>query len=128
VEPALAHALHELLDLMLISTGAEGRRHPRVARRMDLQYGTKGELRAMLADISRGGLSMIVDAPLVLDEEIFVQIPDEPGGAPLVLYARVVNQRTIERDDNPVYRVGLEFEDLSTETWQRLKDIVARVL
>src|SRR5205823_5262690 len=87
------------------------RRGPRrIARRMLLNYGTHGELRSMLGDISQGGLSMRTREPLVVDEDVILVIP-ESSGAALTLRARVVNHRTVPGDRG--HWVGLKFAELT---------------
>src|SRR5207244_7502677 len=52
VEPSMQSALSELLELLLSSTGSGTRKHPRVARRIEIRFGPLGELRGILEDIS----------------------------------------------------------------------------
>ena len=61
------------------ATGGGQRSSPRVSRRMDIRFGQLGELRAILEDISRGGLAMTVADPLVLYEDLEVTVPDTIG-------------------------------------------------
>jgi c-di-GMP-binding flagellar brake protein YcgR len=95
---------------------------------MDIRYGPLGELRAILDDISRGGLAMTVADPLVLYEELEVTVPDTAGDQLLILRARVVHQRAVEHDGEMVYRVGLEFANLRIETRRCLNDLLKTVL
>ena len=92
-----------LLDLhrgAAVLVGRAARRaHPRVARRIEIRFGQLDDLRAILEDISSGGLLMTVAEPLVLYEEIDVTVPDLGGGELLILHARVVNQRAVSRDE-----------------------------
>ncbi len=109
VDPAMRQPLNDLIEVLLTATGGGQRSSPRVSRRMDIRYGQLGELRAILEDISRGGLAMTVADPLVLYEELEVTVPDTAGDQLLILRARVVHQRAVEVDGETVYRVGLEF-------------------
>jgi c-di-GMP-binding flagellar brake protein YcgR len=95
---------------------------------MDIRFGQLGELRAILEDISRGGLAMTVAAPLVLYEDLEVTVPDTIGEQLLIVRARVVHQRAIEVDGETVYRVGLEFSNLRTETRRCLNDLLKTVV
>ncbi len=95
VAPEMRQPLHDLIEVLLTATGGGARAAPRVARRMDIRYGQLGELRAILEDMSRGGLAMTVAQPL---------------------------------DGEMVYRVGLEFAELRTETRRCLDELLKTVL
>ena len=109
VEPAMRQPLNDLIEVLLTATGGGQRASPRVARRMDIRFGQLGELRAILEDISRGGLAMTVAEPLVLYEEIDVTVPDTGGDQLLILRARVVHQRAVRgrRRDGLPRRAGV---------------------
>jgi c-di-GMP-binding flagellar brake protein YcgR len=128
VDPAMRQPLNDLIEVLLTATGGGQRSAPRVARRMDIRYGQLGELRAILEDISRGGLSMTAAQPLVLYEDLEVTVPDTCGDQLLIVRARVVHQRAMEVDGETVYRVGLEFGDLRTETRRCLEELLKTVL
>ncbi len=128
VDPKMRQPLQELIEVLLTATGGGQRSAPRVARRMDIRFGQLGELRAILEDISRGGLAMTVAEPLVLYEELEVTVPDTAGDGLLLLRARVIHQRAVEADGEKVYRVGLEFGALRTETRRCLEDLLKTVL
>ena len=120
--------LNDLIEVLLSTSGGGQRTSPRISRRMDIRYGHLGELRAILEDISRGGLAMTVADPLVLYEELEVTVPDTGGEQLLILRARVVHQRAVEHDGEMVYRVGLEFANLRIETRRCLDGILKTVL
>lgn len=128
VDPAMRQPLNDLIEVLLTATGGGQRSSPRVARRMDIRYGQLGELRAILEDISRGGLAMTVADALVLYEDIEVTVPDTAGDQLLILRARVVHQRAVEIDGEQVYRVGLEFGQMRTEARRCLNDLLKTVL
>lgn len=128
VDPQMRLPLQELIEVLLTATGGGTRAAPRVARRMDIRYGQLGELRAILEDISRGGLAMTVAEPLVLYEDLEVTVPDTAGDQLLILRARVVHQRAVEHDGETVYRVGLEFSGLRTETRRCLSELLKSVM
>src|SRR5207248_8906370 len=104
------------------------RKEPRVARRMDIRFGQLGELRAILEDISRGGLAMTVGEPLALYEDLEITVPDTGGDQLLILRAKVVHQRAVDVGDETVYRVGLEFGQLRTETRRCVEDLLKTVV
>jgi c-di-GMP-binding flagellar brake protein YcgR len=128
VDPAMRQPLNDLIEVLLTATGGGQRAAPRVARRMDIRYGQLGELRAILEDISRGGLAMTVAEPLVLYEELEVTVPDTAGDQLLILHARVVHQRAVEQEGATVYRVGLEFNKMRTEAARCVDDLLKTVL
>jgi c-di-GMP-binding flagellar brake protein YcgR len=128
VAPDMRQPLHDLIEVLLTATGGGARSAPRVARRMDIRYGQLGELRAILEDMSRGGLAMTVAQPLVLYEDLEVTVPDTSGDQLLIVRARVVHQRALEVDGETVYRVGLEFAELRTETRRCLDELLKTVL
>jgi c-di-GMP-binding flagellar brake protein YcgR len=128
VDPEMRQPLNDLIEVLLTATGGGQRSAPRVARRMDIRYGQLGELRAILEDMSRGGLSMTVAQPLVLYEDLEVTVPDTGGDQLLIVRARVVHQRAMEVDGESVYRVGLEFSQMRTETRRCLDELLKTVL
>jgi c-di-GMP-binding flagellar brake protein YcgR len=128
VDPLMRQPLNDLIEVLLTATGGGTRKEPRVARRMDIRYGQLGELRAILEDISRGGLAMTVADPLVLYEELEITVPDTGGDQLLILRAKVVHQRAVDVSGETVYRVGLEFGQLRTETKRCLDDLLKTVL
>jgi c-di-GMP-binding flagellar brake protein YcgR len=128
VDPAMRQPLNDLIEVLLTATGGGQRTSPRVSKRMDIRYGQLGELRAILEDISRGGLAMTVAEPLALYEDLEVTVPDTGGDQLLILRAKVVHQRAAEADGEMVYRVGLEFANLRTETRRCLNDLLKTVL
>ena len=128
VDPAMRQPLNDLIEVLLTATGGGQRSSPRITMRMDIRYGQLGELRAILEDISRGGLAMTVADPLVLYEDLEVTVPDTAGDQLLILKARVVHQRAVEVDGEQVYRVGLEFGQMRTEARRCLNDLLKTVL
>ena len=128
VDPAMRQPLNDLIEVLLTATGGGQRSSPRISRRMDIRFGQLGELRAILEDISRGGLAMTVADPLVLYEDLEVTVPDTVGDQLLILRARVVHQRAVAIDGEAVYRVGLEFGNMRTEARRCLNDLLKTVV
>lgn len=121
--------LNGLIELLLAKRGSTERAHPRVARRMDIQYGELSELKAILEDISLGGLAMTVSEPLVFQEQIDVTVPDTAGDQLLVLRAKVVHQRALPSSGGlTAYRVGLEFAPMRPETRRCLSELLKVVM
>lgn len=124
VEPRMERALTELLETLLEGFGGGIRRHPRIARRIGVRYGSKENLLCMLENISHGGMSMNVSKPLVLDERIDVALLDGDGQEVLLLPGRVVNHRRVGDGDAPVYSVGLSFQELTDRQRGALDDLL----
>jgi len=127
VEPAMRQALLDLLEVLLSTSGGGRHEHARVARRIEIRFGPVEELRAILEDISAGGLMMTVGEALVLYEEVDVTVPDLAGVELLILHARVVNQRSQIRDGHTSYQVGLEFGSMRPEAKRLLDELLRSV-
>ena len=129
VEEQKRDQLLELIEVLLQTSGGGRRVHPRVARRIEVRFGQLADLRAILEDISAGGLLMTVNEPLVLYEEVDITVPDLGGGELIILHARVVNQRAENRGGaGQVYRVGLEFTAMRPETHRVIDALLQSVL
>jgi c-di-GMP-binding flagellar brake protein YcgR len=130
IAPTQQQALLDLIEVLLsTSSSAGGRRaHARVARRIEIRFGQLDDLRAILEDISSGGLLMTVAEPLVLYEEVDITVPDMSGGELIILHARVVNQRAVSEAPGAAYRVGLEFANLRPEALLVLEALLKSVV
>lgn len=128
VEPALQDKLLQLIDLLLDHNDDTKREYPRVSKRLPVTYGALEEYKAILENISVGGFSMVVDKPLVLFEELEVSIPDPSGSELLVLSSRVIYQHSFKRDGQALYRVGLQFSDLTDTARNCLKELIREVV
>jgi c-di-GMP-binding flagellar brake protein YcgR len=128
VEPEMRQRLIDLIEVLLSTSGGKQRAHPRVARRLEIRFGELAELRAILEDLSQGGLAMTIASPLVLYEELDITVPDIAGDQLLILHAKVVNQRPIEEQGQTIYRVGLEVGPLRPETHRCLTALLRSVM
>ncbi len=128
VEPAMQRALSDLIELLLSSTGGGLRKHPRVARRVEIRFGQLGELRGILQDISQGGLLMTIPEQLSLYEEVDVIVPDLLGHELLTLHARVTHQRKVAKESGQAYQVGMEFSDMRPEARGCVEAVLHAVL
>jgi c-di-GMP-binding flagellar brake protein YcgR len=130
VEPAMQKRLVGLIEHLLVKENSEAdgkRQHTRVAHRLPVTYGKLADLKAMIQNISMGGLAMTVDEPLVLYEQIEVTIPEPSGRDLLLLNGEVMNQHPIEQDGKTRYRIGIKFKDLSPIAKECLKTFLAKV-
>jgi c-di-GMP-binding flagellar brake protein YcgR len=128
VAPDMRQPLLDLIEVLLSTSSGIHQRHARVARRMDIGFSDLGELRNVLEEISAGGLTMDVGAPLVLYEELDITVPDTNGDQLLILHARVVSQKVVANGAASVYRVGLEVAALRPETRRCLDSLLETVL
>ena len=124
VEPARQKTLEDLIGVLVAGGGGHRRKHARVARRIEVAYGSPRRIFALLGDISKGGASMTISDPLALGDEVEVAIPDGDGTELLILRGRVVSQRTIPRGGARAYRVGLAFHDMRPERRRCLEALI----
>ncbi|HLG18490.1 MAG TPA: PilZ domain-containing protein [Bdellovibrionota bacterium] len=113
VEPSMQEKLLTLVETLLAGSGGKRREHPRVSKRIPIRYGNQAEFQAGLQTISMGGLSMMIDTPVVLFQEVEVSIPDVSGRELLILPARVIYQHNLEKSGKKQYEVGLQFRELT---------------
>lgn len=123
-ETVAQEELNRVCAAMLCRGGGGRRAHARVAHHMEIWYGDQAELRAILQNISQGGLLMVtVDDPPKMDETVQVVIPTPPADE-LILMARVVHFETHAETD----WVGLQFEAISNETRGRVESLLYLLL
>lgn len=115
------HQLQHLIKQFLNEGSKGGRRHPRIARRVPARYGETDELKAMLENISLGGLALIVDTPVKPKDQVEIEIQNPDGPPPLVVNGIVVYCHPAGQTGRDVYRVGIEFKDLSEATQASIK-------
>jgi len=126
VEPAMARALSDLIELLLSTTGAKARNKPREVRRIEIRFAQLSELRGILQDICDGGLLMTVGEALSLYEDVDVIVPDLGGAELLTLRGRVTHQRRVVKEDGG-YQLGLEFSELRPETRACVEAVLGHV-
>lgn len=112
VDPEMAKTLMKYIESIDNTAGGEARRHPRVMRRLEVALTTIAEFRAVMRDVSKGGMGLTCDVPVVLDEavKVDVRVPNHPH---LVLPGKVVHVRS---GAPGTYRVGVKFDELLPET------------
>jgi len=128
VEPAMARALSDLIELLLSSTGGGERKHTRVSRRIEIRFGQLGELCGILQDISQGGLLMTIGEPLSLYEDVDIIVPDLGGRELLTLRAHVSHQRKVPKGESFAYQVGLELSDMRPEAVACVEALLSAVM
>lgn len=117
IDPKLSKTLTNYIESIDNTAGGEARRHPRLMRHLEVTLTTIAQFRAVMRDVSKGGMGLLCDVPVVLDEaiKVDVQVPKLPR---LVLPGRVAHVRSASAGN---YRVGVKFDDLSPETKDLLK-------
>lgn len=108
-------AVDYFLGVLLSGSGGGQRAHPRIARRLNISYGSPPEFLAMVENISLGGLAMLVHEEVAVGDPLLVVLPAEDGEDLLTLPSEVVNCRPVEGSAPAEYLIGLSFQDLSTQ-------------
>ncbi|MCC6807715.1 MAG: PilZ domain-containing protein [Deltaproteobacteria bacterium] len=116
IEPKDAHALQTFIRDIDTRAGGDARRHPRYMRHLEVTLTTLAQFQAVMRDVSRGGMGLTCDVPVVLDEavKVDVQVPRLPR---LTLPGKVVHVRSAKAG---FYRVGVRFDPLTAETQELL--------
>ena len=125
VEPKQREDLTRFLTELLAGKGIGRRSHPRVYRRIPVRFRTARELRAVMDNISRGGMGVECDAPLVVDETVIVDIGAEGIYDSVEIDAVVTHVRSISGDR---YQVGLQFVSLTKAKQDQLDGLIERLL
>jgi c-di-GMP-binding flagellar brake protein YcgR len=125
VEPRQHETLARFIDQLADGQGVGQRQHPRVYRRVGVICRTRSQSEAVMHNISQGGLALQCGVPLVLDEEVTVEIRFEPFPEPLELHGRVVHVRTLEAGQ---YQVGVRFEQLESRRAKALAELIRFLL
>ena len=115
--------LEGLFALLSNRDGGGSRAHIRVAYRIDMLFWDQAELRAILEDISRGGVLMRTDqaAPEV-GKLVHILIAIRHG-VRLQLHARVVRSERVFAHGSGTL-VGMQFEDTEPDDNERIKALV----
>ncbi len=113
IEPAIEKKLMSIIESCLNVAGSKTRKHPRIVKKFPVTYGTPLEFKAMLENISMGGLSMVVQKPMVLYEEIDIAIGFPNGGESIIVRGSICYQVPVEEMGTKQYRLGIEFKSMS---------------
>ncbi len=74
-------------------------------------------------DISHGGVGLISNRAIALDEKIAVEIATAPQADPILMLGKVVWVRKLDKSD--LYRVGLQFQKpFSSKARQKLDRVI----
>ena len=111
VEPRQRELLRTLITTLAEESGIADREHTRVYRRIELLCRSKHETRAIMSDLSKGGLAFFSPVPLMLDEMVTVTIKLDGFGQLLDVDGRVVHARQTKDG----YHVGIQFQEQSAQ-------------
>jgi c-di-GMP-binding flagellar brake protein YcgR len=125
VEPKQRADLWRFIEILAQEQGTGQRKHPRVARRVELFCSSQDAFRAMLKNISRGGLAFTCTLPLVLEEKISITIRMPDGQTPLELPGTVVHVRSTP---DKQFQVGLKFTALPPEKERQIEALIIGML
>ena len=126
VEPVQQEQLRAFVTSALEREGRGKRKHPRVSRRVDVVCRTADQFRAVMENISRGGLAIRCHTALVVDEVVIIDVSAQSAvGETLELSAQVMHVRTLDAGE---FHVGLKFQPLPKEKMAALDALLARMV
>ncbi|MDF1561632.1 MAG: PilZ domain-containing protein [Deltaproteobacteria bacterium] len=125
VEPAQRESLTSFIEYLLAGAGVGFRDSPRIARRLEILCRSKQEFRAVMRDISRSGLGLECDQPLLIDEQVTLEIRVEAVDDPLVVTGKVVHTRAVGGDR---HHVGLRLGSHSASEKQAIEDFLRKLM
>jgi len=102
-----------LLDRAMLGRGSRRRIYPRVYHLIEVRARSKTELRAILQDIGEGGVGLNLDRPLLIDEEVALEIARTRGEPVLKLQGLVTSCTGLGQGP---FRVGLRFVRVTQPT------------
>ncbi len=116
--------LYAFIEQVAGGAGGERRGAARFARRLEIELNTKEQLRAVMRDVSEGGIGLVTAVAVVIDEvvRIDVHIPDM---RPLTLPGRVSYVHAIKDGQ---FAVGVSFDSLKPETKAQLDGFLKSLL
>lgn len=127
--PPQTEGLRRCLDQVLLGRGQGTREYPRVHRRIGVEVKSLEHASAMMLDISRGGLGIISDTPVVLGDhlELLIEFSLEAPGLdqPLSLPSDVVRVSPAAAGQ---YQIGLKFAPLEAARQQQLDGLIRALL
>lgn len=124
ISPDAEYHLEKVLEMLLTGAGGGRREHPRLAQRLEIYFDDPADIRAILEDISRGGLAVTVPYSFSPGQSVQLTVFGGAGIGEVRLRARVVNQAAIEEGKLELFRIGLKFEHPTAA----LQELVSRLL
>lgn len=125
MDAAIHRRVGDFLEAILGGEGGGQREHPRVAQRIEVSCRTKDRAKAVLEDISKGGLRLRVPEEMDAGEPIEVAIAFGKLDEPLTLSGQVV--RTKRVDDGRVF-AAVKLDELSEANAQLLERLMSALV
>lgn len=125
-DKALQKRLYQLIRDFLQKPGGGHRKHPRLAKRIELNLHDPDALEAVLENISMGGLSITTTEAYDLEQKIDVAVPLTGNALDECLEVQgvIVYKEEVFQGDTAYFRLGLKFAKLSQEK----EDTIARII
>jgi len=128
IEKDLNESLLLISDFLIDSAGRGSRKYARVARRIPVKYGSALELKALVENISMGGMNMIVESEHEKGEILEIAIAHPKTHLALHFRGRVIYSNPLSGDQKGLTQVGLEFEELSKGEKKRLRQLLKAIV
>jgi c-di-GMP-binding flagellar brake protein YcgR len=116
--PASAKALRRFISQALAGAGVGTREHTRVYRRIPVTCHSTDEFRAIIQNISRGGLGAVAEVPVVVGEPIVVEIQVQFRDKPLAIPGVVTYVRSLGQTH---HQVGIKFAPMPDDKREKLQ-------
>lgn len=116
--------LEQVLLLLLEQHQGDRRKHPRVARRIEVEYGSLADWQGILENIGQGGMALTLPYPLKLSQSVQVYLSETSGYGSVTLRGRIVNIEPIQFGNKEIFQVSLRFQHPS----DKLQDTVKTLL
>jgi hypothetical protein len=125
VDQATRQVLNDLMTLLLAGDGGGTRQHPRVIYDVAIYYGVTLSQYGRLEDLSLRGASLRIKERMLPGTPLRFSVPDFATDQPLVLDARVVQQRLSKEGG---YHTGVEFTQVEPPLRARVARLLADLL
>ena len=124
-EELLNKQLIKLLEHMLMEPDDRKRQHHRLSKRVPIECSSDSELKAMIENISMGGVAFTVSESIEVGKtvEISVPYPDQPGE-----FFRIDGKVLRCQPVDDLYMIGVQFSEISLLEQDRLQAILQRLL
>ncbi len=119
------NALSAFITRLVAGPGGERRAYPRIAHRISVQCTGRSDVKALVRDLSLGGVSLWLDTPVAIGEGLALSLERE-GEPPLQLSGRVLATQWA-REGEPFDQARIAFDVLSEPTASALRAYLERL-
>lgn len=116
--------LERVLLLLLEQKNGDRRQHPRLARRIEVEYTNEFDWRATLENISQGGMCLTLPDPVKVEQSVQLMLSETSRSASLTLRGRVIDVEKVDFSGTKFYQVRLEFEHPSETLQKSIKSLL----